>query len=110
MKTTINRAELIKLGACRGGLDTFTKAHGTETVTFSEALASNGITDVLYMLRRGKEMLSPPQNDDLRIFAQACADRAKAYADAADAADAAYAAERAKQAEHLAGVFKKWEQ
>ena len=67
MKTTINAQELRNLDACEDGLDTFVDAHGEKTVSYSQALESNGWADFWWLLRN--DTLSDTQLNDLRLLA-----------------------------------------
>jgi len=68
MKTTICAEELRGLGACEEGYQTFLAAHGEEDVSLSDALESNGIKDVCWLLN--KLRVSPQKEKDLRDFAR----------------------------------------
>ena len=67
MKTTINANELKELSACTSGYKTFVEAHGDKTVKLSEALESNGIDDLFWLL--DEIPLSTEQENDLRLLA-----------------------------------------
>jgi len=68
MKTTICAEELRELDPCEEGYQTFIEAHGSETVKLSEALESNGLEDVCWLL--DKLELSGQEERDLRDFAR----------------------------------------
>ena len=67
MKTTINAKELKELNACASGYGTFITVHSAKTVKLSEALESNGIGDLFWLL--DKIPLSKEQEKDLRLLA-----------------------------------------
>jgi len=67
MKTTINANELKELSACTSGYKTFVEAHEDKTVKLSEALESNGIDDLFWLL--DEIPLSTEQENDLRLLA-----------------------------------------
>ena len=68
-KTTINSKELKALDACVDGYKTFIEAHGDKTVKFSEALKSNGLDDMFWLLEAVEKDLSDQQLKDLRLLA-----------------------------------------
>ncbi len=65
---TICAEELRELDACEEGYQTFIEAHNSAAVKLSEALESNGIEDVCWLL--GKLELGDQKEKDLRDFAR----------------------------------------
>ena len=69
MKTTICAEELGQLEACEEGYGVFYAAHKDAVVSFSEALESNGMDDVLWLLEAIGDQLSEQQTKDLHLLA-----------------------------------------
>ncbi len=67
MITTINAEQLRQIPACEPGYKTFVAAHGEETVVLSQALESNGLTGMFWLL--AKLDLSESQEKDLHLLA-----------------------------------------
>ena len=79
MKTTLNTAELKKLGACEDGFNTFFAAHGDRDVKLSDAFGSNGWNDAWWYLTEAWESLSKRQQDEINLlgcdWAESCLHR-----------------------------------
>ena len=69
MKTTICAKELKELEACEEGYNTFYEAHKEATVKLSEALKSNGLEDLWWLLGVIEGQLSKQQMNSLHLLA-----------------------------------------
>ena len=68
MKTTLNKAELVKLNACKSGLKTFISAHGDADVKLSQALESNGWDDIWWYIKAAYPDFSQNQKNELNLL------------------------------------------
>ena len=76
MKTTITHKELVSFDACKDRLETFNNHHGVgSTVKLSEALESNGSSDLWWGISKIYEDMSDVQKLDLRLLACDYAER-----------------------------------
>lgn len=73
MKTTVNKKKLIKLGACKDSLEAFVKAHGSKTVSLSQAFESNGWDDTWWLILNSYDQFTDEQKHDLRMLSCAYA-------------------------------------
>ncbi len=69
MKTTTNKRELKKLGACAPGYRTFIEAHGENEATLSQCLESNEWDDIWWLIPKIYDQFSGQQKTDLRLLA-----------------------------------------
>lgn len=66
MDNTINNKQLKKLNACKSGYDVFFEAHGEKSVSLLDALESNGVDDVLWLI--DEQDKTTTQADDLMLL------------------------------------------
>ncbi len=78
MKTTLDKTELIDLGACEDCLVTFVDAHGDKVVTLSQALDSNGWHDIWWYIDKAWNSLYSRQQKEIHLlgcdWAESCLD------------------------------------
>jgi hypothetical protein len=68
MKTTVDIKELKELKACESGVKIFKDAHGSNTVTLSQALESNGWDDIWWFIGEAYNKFSKEQQNDLVLL------------------------------------------
>ena len=66
MENTINNKQLKKLNACKSGYDVFFEAHGEKSVSLLDALESNGVKDVLWLI--DEQDKTTTQADDVMLL------------------------------------------
>jgi hypothetical protein len=66
MKNTINNKQLKKLNACKHRYDVFFEAHGKKYVSLLDALESNGVEDVLWLI--DEQDKTTTQADDFMLL------------------------------------------